>query len=185
MKAIKFVILGAGLLGLLAFFLPYAKIESGDLKLSFSAMDVMKGVELAEAGVGAARKELEAAAEDIENVETKAEVQGNLKSIDDALDVVKGIILILFAPCFLFVVIAGVGAGRGKLERLGGVGVLILGLIGMAANGQFLAAWGTPEVKAAGGSAGIAQYLLMISCTVGFVGGLLTIIKPDRGGRFS
>lgn len=185
MKAIKFVILGAGLLGLLAFFLPYAKIDSGELKLSFSAMDVMKGVELAEQGVSAAKKELESAADNIENPQDRAEVKGNLKSIDDALDVVKGIILILFAPAFLFVVIGGVGAARGKLERVGGVGALVLGLIGMAANGIFLAAWGTTEVKASGGSAGIAQYLLLFSCTVGFVCGLLTVIKPDRGGRFS
>lgn len=186
MKAIKFVILGAGLLGLLSFFLPYAKVQNKELNVdvSFSAMDVMSGVEVAEKGVGAARKELEAHADEIDDAKTKAEVKGNLKSFDDALDVVKGIILVLFAPAFLFVVIGGVGAARGKLGRLGGSGVMIVGLIGLAANGLMVAAFGTEGVKQNGGDAGIAQYLLVISCTIGFVCGLLTVIKPDEGGRF-
>lgn len=187
MKAIKFVILGAGLLGLLAFFLPYASVKNkeANIDLTFSAMDVMKGVELAQQGVDAVKKEVEAAADKIDDPKQRADAKTNLKSIDDVLDVVKGVVLLLFAPGFLFVVIAGVGVARGKLERFGGGGVMLLGLVGLAMNGGILALLGDSEVKAGGLSAGLAQYLLVLSCVVGFICGLLTLIKPDSGGRFS
>lgn len=182
MKAIKFVILAAGVLGLLSFFLPYASVDLGEKSLSFSAMDVMSGVELAEQGVDEAKKALEDSAAELGA--QGAEVRANMKEIEDVLDTVKAVIIGCFAPALIFALIGGVGAARGKLGRLGGVGALLLGLIGMGVNGLFLFAWGTPEVKAAGGSAGIGQYLLLVSCTIGFVGGLLTVIKPDEGGRF-
>jgi hypothetical protein len=181
MKAIKFVILTAGVLGVVSFFLPYAVIDVGKDSLSFSALDVFRGVELASEGVSEAKKALETSAAEYQGGE---EVRRNLKDIEGALDLVKGIIAVVFIPLVAFVLIGVIGAARGRLERVGGILALLLGLIGMGVNGLFLAAWGTAEVKAAGGSAGIAQYLLMIACTIGFVGGLLTVIRPDRGGRF-
>ena len=48
MKAIKFVILAAGLLGLISAFLPLASFEYEQQKVAVSAFDVIKGVEMAE-----------------------------------------------------------------------------------------------------------------------------------------
>ncbi len=180
MKAIKFVILGFGVLGLISIFLPYAKVGS----TSFSAWDIMQGVTLAEDALDAAQAKSESLPLEGMDDESQAKVDQTFKEIDEALDTIKGIMIVLFAPTILFVVIGGIGAARGKLERVGGAGVMVLGLIGLALNSLFLMAWGSAEVKAEGGDAGIAQYLLVMSCVAGFVCGLLTLIKPDRGGKF-
>jgi len=182
MKAIKFVILGAGVLAVLAFFLPYAKVTESGSEKTYSAFDIVRGNTTAEDEVRAASQKIDEQAVDSELGRRAAD---DLKSdVQKTMDRVKGVLLVLFAPAFLMLVIGGVGAGRGKLERLGGIGALVLGLLGMGANGLFLAAWGSSEVHDAGGGAAIAQYLLMIACTIGFVCGLLVTIKPDRGGRF-
>jgi hypothetical protein len=180
MKAIKFVLLGAGILGVIAFFLPYCKISDA----SFSAFAVVKGIQ-AEQDV---KNEVHNAADDIQqNAEDATDRQAGAQLDNDVqklIDRIKVALLIFFAPAFLFALIGGVGAARGKLERLGGVGALIFGFLGLAVNGLFLAAWSSADVKNAGGAPGVGQYFLLISCTVGFVTGLLTVIKPDRGGRF-
>lgn len=181
MKAIKFVILGFGILGVISFFLPYCKIGGA----SYSALNVFQGVSAVESAVGAARKEVADSTTEGLDDEARASVNTNLNEIDEVLDTVKGFMIIFFAPAFLMAIIGGVAAARGKLERLGGAGVMILGFLGLAINGIFLAAWGTAEVKAAGGDAGVAQYLLVMTCVAGFVLGLLTLIKPDRGGKFA
>ena len=178
MKAIKFVILGFGLLGVISFFLPYAKI-GGE---SISAMDAMKGADALGKAADAATDSV--VDSDALNEDQKSEAKKNLSEVGEVLDTIKGIIIIMFAPAFLMALIGGIGAARGKLERLGGAGVMILGFIGLAINGIFLAAWGSAEVKEAGGDAAIAQYLLTMTCAAGFVLGLLTQIKPDRGGKF-
>lgn len=180
MKALKFVILGAGLLGVLSFFLPYAKIDMGSDSLSFNALDVMRGVDLAESGVSEAKKAVEASAE----LDQRTELRSDLREVEDALDMVKGVIIVVFLPFLIFVVIGIVGAIRGKLGRVGGTFALLLGLVAMGINALFLAAWGSAEVKAAGGNAGFAQYILFVASVTAFIGGLLTLIKPDRGGRF-
>lgn len=180
MKALKFVILGAGILGILSFFLPYAKIDAGSDSLSFNALDVMRGVDLAETGVSEAKKAVEASA----NVDERASLRSDLREVEEALDLVKGIMIVVFLPFLAFALIGVIGAVRGRLGRVGGTFALLLGLVAMGINGVFLAAWGSAEVKAAGGNAGFAQYLLFIASVIGFLGGLLTLIKPDRGGRF-
>lgn len=181
MKAIKFVILGFGLLGVLSFFLPYCKIGES----SYSALNVFQGVSAAEGAVGAARSKLQDETTEGLDDESRASVNKSLSEVEEVLDTVKGFMIIFFAPAFLMAIIGGVAAARGKLERLGGAGVMVLGLLGLGINGIFLAAWGTAEVKASGGDAGIAQYLLTLTCAAGFVLGLLTLIKPDRGGKFA
>jgi len=179
-KAIKFVILGFGVLGLIAFFLPYAKING----TSFSAMQIMGGVSLAQDALSAAKAKSEAMPVEGMDEEVQAQVDTSFKELDETLDTIKGLMIVLFSPALLMALIGGIGAARGKLERLGGGGVMAVGLIGLGLNGLFLAAWGSTEVKAEGGDAAIAQYLLVLSCTAGFVLGLLTLIKPDRGGKF-
>jgi hypothetical protein len=178
MKAIKFVILAAGLLGLISFFLPLLNVDKDDVHVKISSFDVVKGLQLAEEFKSKVEK-------DVATLDETGEGKAFMNEIDDALAAVKIFVLILFAPSLLLVAIGGVGAARGKLERLGGVGALFVGLIGMAISGLVLAAWGSAEVKESGGSSGIAVYLMFIASIAGFLGGLLTLIKPDRGGRFA
>ena len=58
MKAIKFVILAAGVLGVIAFFLPYGSVKVLDQTKSFTGLDIMGDVELAEQQVKQARDAL-------------------------------------------------------------------------------------------------------------------------------
>jgi len=178
MKAIKFVILAAGLLGLISAFLPLANFEYEQQKVAVSAFDVIKGVEMAEKFKSSVEK-------DVNALDNTGEAKAFMSDVDDALNAVKIALLVVFAPFALLCLIGGVGAARGKLERLGGAGSLLVGLIGMAIAGILLAAFGDPKVKADGGSAGVAIYLMFIASIAGFLGGLLTLIKPDRGGRFA
>ncbi|MCA9675273.1 MAG: hypothetical protein H6709_04950 [Kofleriaceae bacterium] len=180
MKAIKFVILGAGLLGLLSFFLPLVKGTINGETLSFSAGDVMKGVDLAQQGV---KQVKDSVTDDISEVAPDA--KQSLKDLDDALDTIKGIVILFFAPSFFLFVIGGVGALRKKLGRLGGVGALLIGALGAAMSGFVIAVLSDPGVKEVGFGPGLALYLLMVGDVAAVVCGLLTLIKPDRGGKFA
>ena len=93
--------------------------------------------------------------------------------------------IVVFVPMLAFLAIGVIGMVRGKLERIGGGIALALGLIATGVNFVLLAAWSTDEAKAAGLTADVAQYIIVAASLVGFVGGLLAVIKPDRGGRFS
>ena len=126
----------------------------------------------------------EDASERTEDADSKEKVAKLSKDLEDAFDLVKGLVIVVFAPALIFLVIGGVGAVRGKLERVGGGLAMASGLIGAAVNGIFLAAWSSAEVKKHGGGAEVGQYILLIACIMGMLLGLLTVIKPDRGGRF-
>jgi hypothetical protein len=184
MKAIKFVILGCGILGLLSFFLPLISVNIEGKTESFSSMAVISGVDVAKAGVSKVKDELKDNAGELgdQGAEFKGKLDEAESEIQKGLDAVKVFVLILFVPSVLLTLIGGVATFRRKLGRLGGAGALFVGLIGMALAGLVLAAFG--ELKDDGGSAGIAVYLQLVAGVGGFFGGLLTLIKPDIGGRF-
>ena len=177
MKAIKFVILAAGVLGLVSFFLPLLNVDKDDVHVSISSYDVVTGLELAEEFKGKVQS-------DIEALDETGESKVFFTELDEALDAIKIFLAVLFAWPVLLLLIGGIGAVRGKLERVGGVLALIVGLLGTLICMLILAAWGSQEVKASGGSSGIAVYTMLLANVTGFICGLLTLIKPDRGGRF-
>jgi len=180
LKAIKFLILGAGILGVISFFLPYFNLELDDQTIAPSGMDVMVGLEIAEKGASEVRKEIETATA----VENKAELKKGLDQAEEFLDLVKGIIAIMFLPGLVLAVIGGVGAVRKQLGRVGGTFALFVGLICLATDVISMAALSDAEIQREGMSPGIALYLMMFVSTIGFVCGILTLIKPDQGGRF-
>jgi hypothetical protein len=185
MKAIKFVILAAGLIGVISFFLPYVHLTVDGKTASYSALKMLTGKNPAEEQFKKAKDAIEQdAVERAKDDATADQLRGYSKNIEKAFDLVKGVLVVAFAPAVLFLIIAGVGIARGKLDRIGGAGVMVLGLIGAGVNALFLAAWASDTVKREGGGAEIGQYLLLTTCAIGFVCGLLTVIKPDRGGRF-
>src|SRR5688572_15328063 len=146
--------------------------------MNISSFDVVKGLELAEEFEGKVKS-------DIEALDTTGESKAFIGEIDEALDAIKIFLVVLFAWPVLLLVVGGVGVLRGKLERLGGTVALVVGLIGTGLCMLILAAWGSQEVKSSGGSSGIAVYTMLLANITGFVCGLLTLIKPDRGGRFA
>jgi len=186
MKAIKFVILVAGLIGVAAFVLPLASYDkslettSGTQKveLSLSGLTVVGGTDAAEQLKGKVQG-------DIETLDTTGDVKKFMSSLDDLLTALKLAVIGIFVPALVLLLVGGVGVARGKLERLGGVFAFVAGILGSAIGIVILGALADPKVKAGGGVAGPAAYLVVVSGIVGLVGGLLTLIKPDSGGRFA
>ena len=89
MKAIKFVILGAGVLGLIAFVLPYFSLKLGGETISPSGMQVMQGIEAAEKGADALQGEIDKTAE-------MSGYTGEVGKVKDVLDLLKAIIALMF-----------------------------------------------------------------------------------------
>jgi hypothetical protein len=178
MKAIKFVILVAGVIGLVAFFLPYFNLKLDESTIHPTGLEVMTGLEIAKKGAEEIQKNVDDKAENSENAKK------TLGSVQDAIDIIKAIIVVMFAPALLLAAIGGVGAGRGRLGRLGGAGAMVVSLIGLGTNGIAMMLLSDSKVQSNGMSPGIALYLMVFISSIGFICGLLTVIKPDEGGRF-
>ena len=130
MKASKFIILAAGILGLLAFFLPLVAVKDSGVKGALSAFQIVKGLDGAQDQVSANAKEL-----DVQLAAMNTTVNGRAatsKDANEALGAVKGVVMAIFAPALLLAIIGGIAASRKKLGRLGGFGALFFGLIGLA-----------------------------------------------------
>ncbi|MBA3454506.1 MAG: hypothetical protein H0T42_15560 [Deltaproteobacteria bacterium] len=138
MKATKFIVLGGGILGILAFFLPMVSVQRADFSGTVSAFQIMKGLDEA-AGV----------------------------------DGLKGITMAFFGPAILLALIGAMGVARKKFGRVAGAFSLIFGLIGLGI--------GSLLTSAAEGDSGIGLTLLLVTGAAGAVGGVLALIKPERG----
>ena len=164
MKASKFIVLVGGILGILAFFLPMVTVEREGKSVSVSAFQVVKGLD-------AVGSEL-----DKENVRVKAAAYGETATLNKAKDGVegmKGIVMALFAPALLLAAIGGAGVARKKFGRVAGTFSLLLGLVALAI--------GALLKSAAEGDSGIGLTFLLLTGVAGVVGGLITLVKPDRG----
>ena len=164
MKFAKFAILVAGVLGLISFFLPALKGDGGGGSVSLSAMQIVKGVD-----------EIATQVHDTAEATDNAEVKQVSSGVSEIANQIKGFILIMYAPFLVFLAIGGVGVAKKKLDRLGGTGALLFGLVTSALSGLVVAAIGDK------GGAGMGVYLALVAGLVGMVSGLLVLIKPDRG----
>jgi hypothetical protein len=175
MKATKFIVIAAALIGLIGFFLPLVKGETEEWDASLSGFSIMKGIDKPTDIVHLKNAAQQAAAENFE-----ASYQDEIdKFAKDANDL-RPLVFIVFGPTLLLLVLGGVAAARGKFERLGGVAALILGAISSVLGAAFMAVSdSTSQIKA-----GPAAYLMMVSGIVAGVAGLISLIKPDRGGKF-
>ena len=93
----------------------------------------------------------------------------------------KGYIAIMFAPLLVCALIGGVAQARKKLGRLGGVGALLFGVVSAFLSLVLLM---VAQKDATSGSPGIGLWLAVLGSCAATVGGLLALIKPDRGGSF-
>lgn len=162
MKASKFIVLVGGILGLVAFFLPAINVKTEKGTVGVSAMQMVAGIDLAKDAVD------KADAPDPMSRTTRDDASADLSKV-------KGIVMGLFAPALLLVLIGGIGAMRRRFGRGMGALSLLFGLISLGI--------GALVMSAAEGdtSAGIAITMLVVTGIAGFVGGMLALIKPDRG----
>lgn len=165
----KYLVIGALLAGILAFFLPFLTVKApapggGTADYSLSAMQVMQGAE----GFKDAMAEK---APELKDLDPAA-----MKGAEDLLDALKTAMMIPFIPTALFLLITLLG-----IKRFGrGLGVFSL-LVGLIA----LAGWAL--LNAAMSEAGddgkaafeIGFNMLMVGGLLGTLGGIMGIAKPQ------
>ena len=160
MKASKFIVLVGGILGILAFFLPLVSVERQGAKASVSAFDVIKGLDQVEVAVD------QGASQAAYSIDTANEAK-------EGIGAMKGIVMAVFAPALLLSLLGAAGIARKKFGRVAGTFSLLAGLIGLGI--------GTILKSAAEGDGGIALTLLVVTGVAGIVGGLVALVKPERG----
>jgi hypothetical protein len=169
MKATKFIVLAAGIVGLIAFFLPLVAVKDSGVKGAISAFQIVKGIDSAQDVVEGG------------TATNPAADRAAAKDANEALGKVKGIVLALFVPAALLTLFGGIGAKKQRFGRGLGVGSLLVGLLGLAI--WALLSTAAKEAGGDGGSvAGIGLHLLMLTGLGGLIGGLAALVKPDRGG---
>jgi hypothetical protein len=173
-KATKFVVLAGGVIGIISFFLPLIALKKSGIEGKLSAYRVVAGV---------------TSADQVLDKQTAAMVGNELdkdlkESSKKDLEEVKPVILGMFVPVALIAVIGVIAVARRKFQRLGGTGALIFGLAGLAIAAALLAVAGDEQATAGTDSdsiAGIGMYTMFLAAAMGTVGGIMALIKPDRG----
>src|SRR3954454_10383431 len=79
----------------------------------------------------------------------------------------------IFAPALLLAMIGGIGVKRRSFGRDAGTFAFLLGLVGLGIAGILKGA--------AEGDGGVGLTLLLVTGVAGVLGGLVTLIKPERG----
>jgi hypothetical protein len=166
----KFMVLVAGVLGIIAFFLPMIAMPMKTATATPSAFEIVRGID-AEALDEVAAVRL------VEGVQGLNERQAADK-VEKGLGMVRGLVMVAFAPALWLLVLGGVGVwkrfGRG------------LAIVSMMVSFTSLWIWDTLDSAATrvGGPDGpaIGLDLLMVMGVAGMVGGVLATIRPERRG---
>ena len=120
MKFIKYMVLGAGIIGVLAFFMPLTAVSRAGLTAKISAYDAVVGIDSLQDVVSGQGSELAGEGS-----------QKELDEINEGLAEVKTIILMIFVPSAFLLLFGVVGTLKKKFGRGLGAGSLIFGLIGL------------------------------------------------------
>jgi hypothetical protein len=172
-KAAKFLVLAAGLIGLVAFFLPFLSVEAEGKSVSVSAFQAVRGISVVEGVVDEAAGTPSAAS---------AEGQKAMADLDELLTKVKAFLYVMYAPALLLVLLGVIGVVKQKFGR--GLGILSF-LFGLVALGfwalLFMAAGEANKGDTQGQVAlGLGVQLMLGAGALAVIGGLTNTIKPDR-----
>ena len=168
-KFTKFIVLGGGLLGLLSFFMPLIAVKAGPFTGTVSPLQMVTGIDSLE--------------EVVENAPMADSPEGK-RAVEDfnrEMGEVKGVVLACYAPALLLTLFGVLGVVRKKFGRGLGAGTLIFGLISLAIWAIINSAANEVKVDQGQSVKGIGMHLLMVASLAGSLGGLLALIKPDRG----
>lgn len=162
-KASKFLVLLGGIVGLLGFFLPFVKADIEGKNLGISAFQVIGGIDIAE--------------EALEDADAPtAEAEAMTADIENMLSDVKTFLYAVYAPALLFTLFGVLGVARRRFGRGLGSLSLLLGLLTLGVWALLFAAAGETDA-----SLGLGAQLLLVTGLGGTVGGLVALVKPDRG----
>ena len=162
MRTAKLIVLLAGVLGVLAFFLPLATFTHDGKELGVSAYEVFTGVGELEDRVDG----------------TTAEVGKTQDDVYRTLPEIKTVVLICFLPGALLALIGLVAVARGRFGRLGGTICVLLGAVALLVFTGL-----NRGAEASGGDAtrGAGMYLVLATGLLGVIGGLAATVSPDHG----
>jgi hypothetical protein len=165
-KSTKYIVLGAGIIGLIAFFLPLIAVQNSGLEGKLSAFQIVKGLDSAQEVVGEAGAAMAGTVEE----------QVAVKQANDALGAVKMIVLAIFVPALFLALFGAIGTAKKRFGRGLGIGSLLFGLLG-------LGIWALLNSAASEGGgesvAGVGMHLLLVAGLGGAIGGLFATIKPE------
>jgi hypothetical protein len=165
-KATKYIVLAAGVIGLIAFFLPLIAVQKSGIEGKLSAFQIVKGID---------------SAKDVVNDAPTGTVseRAAVKDANGALSAIKGVVLAIFAPALLLAIFGGLGAAKKRFGRGLAIPSMIFGILGLLIWSLLNAA--ASEGGGGGESvAGIGMHLLLFTGLGGALGGLIATIKPDR-----
>lgn len=172
MKATKFIVLSAGLIGLIGFFLPLIAVQVQGVTGAVSAFNVVAGIE---AGQEELDKQVEAN-KDLLDDKTKAVA----KEAGELGGTIKMVILLAYSPALLCFLFGLIGVLKKSFGRGLAFGSLIFGLITFGLWAMLNSAAG--DAAAAGGDVkGVGMWVMLLSGLGCTIGGLMGLIKPDRG----
>jgi hypothetical protein len=166
MRAAKLVVLLAGVLGVVGFFLPLASFTHRGAEVGVSAFQVFTGVtELEDRGMSAA---------DLGSARA-GEVAATLSEI-------RGAVVLCFLPGGLLAMLGLVGVARRRFGRLGGALAILLGGVSLLIFSGL-----NRGVEALHGEAtrGAGMYLVLGAGILGVIGGVAAMASPDRGAATS
>ena len=175
-KAAKFMVLVAGLMGLVAFFLPFLSVEAEGKSVSVSAFQAVRGISVVEKEVDKAAGTTTAAT---------AEGQEALSELDEVLTKVKSFLYAMYAPALLLVLFGIIGVVKQKFGRGLAILSLLMGLIALGFWALLFMAAGEANKSEAGQTQaqvalGLGVHLLLGTGILGFLGGIINTVKPDR-----
>ena len=172
-KAAKFMVLVAGLMGLVAFFLPLFSFEFQGKPFTVSAFTAVRGGEAvmshlsSEAGVKA---------------DNSAEVQKVVADMDELMKKVRPFLYLMYAPAALLVLLGIIGVVKQRFGRGFGILSLLLGLVtfGFWALVFFAMGEAKKDQTDVAVGVGLGVHLLLGTGILGFLGGVTNTVKPDR-----
>lgn len=166
-KAIKYIILGAGIVGLISFFMPLIAVSKAGISGKLSAYRIVKGIGSAQEVVGKEGKKL-----------TDKDDREAVADANKALGAIKGIVMAVYLPAFMLFIFGLVGTLKKRFGRGLSIPSFIFGLLGLGIAGLLMAATSAGEGESV---AGFGLHMLFLSAILGTVGALVGMIKPDRG----
>ena len=173
-KLTKFVILAGAVIALVSFFLPLvsANLKEIDLHAKFSAFQLVKGASTLEDAIGGKAATAH-----------QAEAKQAIHDLQGTFDTIKGVVALAYSPAALLFLVGLIGVVRGKLGRLGGFFALLFGAVAGGVGAVMLAATGGSS-DAASAKPGLAIYAMLLGGALGTLGGLVALVKPDRGANW-
>lgn len=165
-KSTKYIILAAGIIGLISFFMPLISVSKAGITGKLSAYRIVMGISSAKDVVGKAGNKAKSVDEKVAVAEA-----------NKALGALRGIVLGVFFPALMIFIFGLAGTLRKSFGRGLAIPTFIFGLLGLGISSLLTAAAGSGGGESVAGS---GMYMLLLASVVGTVGGLVAIIRPDR-----